>query len=227
LDGGLLGGVFGAGVEVEEVFGDPEGVWVYPEEAELVAKAVEKRRREFGTVRQCARTALARLGVAPGPILPGPKREPVWPDGIVGSMTHCDGYRAAVVARRGSVVAIGVDAEPNAPLPDGVGDSVLLPEERDTVAELAGRHPEVAWDRLVFSAKESVYKAWFPLTRRWLDFDECVVRPGGDGGFTGTFTGTFLVPGPVVAGERMVRFAGRWRVRGGHVATGVLVTSGG
>lgn len=191
-----------------------------------MARAVEKRRLEFATVRLCARTAMARLGVPSGPILPGQGRAPVWSDGIVGSMTHCDGYRAAAVARRSSVSSIGVDAEPNDPLPDGVARSVLLPEERATVHRLAERRPDIAWDPLVFSAKESVYKAWYPLTARWLDFHECAIVPDPD---RGTFTGILRVPGPVVGGERIRHFAGRWQVRGGigagHVATAVLVMS--
>lgn len=230
-EGRLLGGVLPEHVVVEELFADPADVTLFPEEAALVANAVDKRRREFGAVRLCARTALGRLGVAAGPILAGPKREPLWPEGVVGSMTHCEGYRAAAVARRGHVVSIGIDGEENGPLPAGVGDAVLLPEERETVVRLGTLRPDVAWDRLVFSAKESVYKAWFPLTGRWLGFEECVVLPDPD---LGTFTGTLRVPGPVVAGERISRFSGRWVVRGGavpggggHVATAVLVTSGG
>ncbi|WP_437075140.1 4'-phosphopantetheinyl transferase family protein [Streptomyces sp. enrichment culture] len=224
----MLGGVLPRGVEVEEMFRDPADVELFPEEAALVVNAVDKRRREFGTVRVCARAALARLGVGAGPILLGPRREPLWPEGVVGSMTHCEGYRAAAVARRGHVVAIGVDAEENAPLPEGVGGAVLLPEEHEAVLALGRRRPDVAWDRLIFSAKESVYKAWFPLTGKWLDFEECVVLPDPE---RGTFTGTLRVPGPVVAGERIGRFDGRWAVRGeagggGHVATAVLVTSG-
>ncbi|MFJ8081683.1 4'-phosphopantetheinyl transferase [Streptomyces sp. NPDC096205] len=228
----MLGGLLPAGTEVCELFADPDDVTsaLYPEEAALVAGAVDKRRREFAAVRLCARTALARLGVAPAPILPGERGAPGWPDGIVGSMTHCDGYRGAVVARSSSVVSIGVDAEPDGPLPEGIEESVMLPEERATLARLAAHRPDISWDRLMFSAKESVYKAWFPLTGRWLDFSECVIDFDAD---RGTLTGTLLVPGPVVDGERIGRFSGRWGVRGGaqgqgqgqgHVATVVAVT---
>ncbi|MFI9150888.1 4'-phosphopantetheinyl transferase [Streptomyces sp. NPDC053367] len=226
---GLLEGLLPSGTEVCELFADPDDITstLFPEEAELVAGAVDKRRREFAAVRLCARTALARLGVAPAPILPGERGAPGWPDGIVGSMTHCDGYRGAVVARSSAVVSIGVDAEPHGPLPEGVEESVMLPEERATLARLAARRPDISWDRLMFSAKESVYKAWFPLTGRWLDFSECVIDFDAD---RGTLTGTLLVPGPVVEGARIERFSGRWGVRGadqgagrGHVATVVAV----
>ncbi|MFE6229386.1 4'-phosphopantetheinyl transferase superfamily protein [Microtetraspora glauca] len=227
--GRLLAGALPPEVVLEELFGDPDAE-LYPEEAALVAGAGPARRREFAAVRLCARRALARIGCAPGPVLPaadGPpwaRRAPRWPDGVVGSMTHCEGYRAAAVARRGAVASVGVDAEPNLPLPAGVGGAALLPEERDTVARLSAAHPGIAWDRLVFSAKESVFKTWYPLTRRWLDFPECVILPDPR---NGTFTGTLRVPGPVVAGVRVDRFHGRWRISpepGNRLlATGVVV----
>ncbi|MFF0745351.1 4'-phosphopantetheinyl transferase [Streptomyces sp. NPDC004111] len=222
----LLAGLLPGRTEVCELFADPPDVTatLYPQEAAAISRAVAKRRHEFAAVRICARTAMARLGVAPAPILPGEHRAPVWPEGIVGSMTHCDGYRAAAVARRSEVASIGVDAEPQGPLPAGVAAAVLLAEEHDTVRTLADLHPDTAWDRLVFSAKESVFKAWFPLMRQWLDFTECVIAPDPD---RGTFTATLLVPGPVVAGQRIQELTGRWRTRGGtgtgHLATAVLV----
>ncbi len=220
----LLTGMLPADVVVAELFADPASVELYPQEAEVVARAVDKRRREFASVRLCARTALARLGIEPGPILPGPKGEPCWPEGVVGSMTHCDGYRAAAVARRTAIASVGVDAEPHAPLPEGVEEAIALPEERRILARLAASHPGTAWDRLLFSAKESVYKAWFPLTGRWLDFSECLITPDPQ---RGTFTGALTVPGPVVAGEQIEVFQGLWRTSAaggkGLVATAVLV----
>lgn len=81
-------------------------------------------------------------------------------------MTHCDGYRAAAVARRETIASIGIDAEPHAALPDGVEKLTALPEERMALTRLAVTHPHIHWDRLLFSAKESVYKAWFPLIRQ-------------------------------------------------------------
>jgi len=101
-----------------EVFGDPPAAPLFPEDERAVARAVGKRRREFATARFYARTALARLGLDPAPIVPGPRGEPGWPAGVVGSMTHCAGYRAAAVARAEDVLTIGVDAEPDEPLPE-------------------------------------------------------------------------------------------------------------
>ncbi|MEV4432753.1 4'-phosphopantetheinyl transferase superfamily protein [Streptomyces sp. NPDC049555] len=211
-----------------ELFSDPPGVHLHPQEAAVVARAVDKRVREFTTVRLCARSALAELGVTPSPILPGPKGAPIWPDGVVGSMTHCDGYRAAAVARRTRVASVGIDAEPHAPLPAGVEKLVALPEERRILDRLTASHPDVAWDRLLFSAKESTYKTWFPLTGRWLDFGDCVITPDPE---QGTLRCELKVPGPVVGGRQIDTFTGRWctAVRNGirYVATAVVVPAAG
>jgi len=158
-----------------EAFEDIDGEPPYPGEEHLIATAVEGRRREFVTARRSARTALARLGHPAVPILTGSTREPLWPEGIVGSITHCVGYRAAAVARAADLASIGIDAEPNKPLPGDVLGMVTNQTERDHLDQLARIDPAVRWDRLLFSAKESVYKAWHPLTARWLGFDEAAL----------------------------------------------------
>src|SRR5262245_21280577 len=104
-------------VACAESQGDDSSATLLPEEAPAVGRAIEARIREFTTARSCARRAMARFGVPPRPILSGPRREPLWPDGYVGSITHCDGYRAAAVARQQDALAIGIDAEPHEPLP--------------------------------------------------------------------------------------------------------------
>ncbi|SCL72080.1 4'-phosphopantetheinyl transferase EntD (siderophore biosynthesis) [Micromonospora citrea] len=206
-------------VAVAESFTDPAGLTLFPEEQALVAASVEKRRREFTTVRHCARRALGELGIAPAPILSGARGAPVWPAGVVGSMTHCEGYRAAVLGRTAAFATLGVDAEPHAPLPDGVLEAIALPAERARTATLGAARPSVCWDRLLFSAKESVYKAWFPLTGRWLDFAEADIflDPAG------TFTAHLLVPGPVLGGAPVTAFAGRFLVARGLVVTAISV----
>jgi 4'-phosphopantetheinyl transferase EntD len=210
-----------------EVFGhdEPEYTALHPEEAALVARAVPKRRREFTVVRACARRAMEKLGVPPQPVLPGERGAPRWPAGLTGSMTHCDGYCAAALVRTGDLASLGIDAEPHGPLPEGVLESVSLPGERTRLRALAAAHPAIHWDRLLFSAKESVYKAWFPLTGRWLDFAEAdidiLVGPGQPS--DGALRAQLLVPGPLVGGEARGVFEGRWTVRDGLVATSVTV----
>ncbi|WP_036375014.1 4'-phosphopantetheinyl transferase [Micromonospora sp. ATCC 39149] len=206
-------------VVVAESFTDPDGLRLFPEEERLVANAVDKRRREFTTVRHCARQALGELGIAPVPIVPGARGAPVWPAEVVGSMTHCEGYRAAVLGRTTAFATLGVDAEPHAPLPEGVLDAIALPAERARTAALAADHPTVCWDRLLFSAKESVYKAWFPLTGRWLDFAEADIVVNA----AGAFVAHLLVPGPVLGGAPVTAFSGRFLVDRGLVLTAISI----
>jgi 4'-phosphopantetheinyl transferase EntD len=160
-----------------ELFGD-EPAELFPGEQAAIAHAVDKRRREFTSVRVCARRALAALGQPPVPLVPGQAGAPRWPEGITGSMTHCDGYRGCVLARTADFASIGLDAEPNLPLPAEVEGTIARPAERDHVAGLAATHPGVCWDRLLFCAKESVYKAWYPVTGRWLGFEDAEVTFG-------------------------------------------------
>jgi 4'-phosphopantetheinyl transferase EntD len=190
----------------------------FAEEQAAVARAVPKRRAEYLLVRACARRALAELGHPPVAILNGPKREPLWPAGFTGSLTHCDGYRAAAVARTSDILSVGIDAEPNLALPEGILESVASDGERTHLGMLPPGG--ASWDRLLFSAKESVYKAWFPLARRWLGFEdaELTFYPGPR-----TFTARILVPGPVVQRRELRAFTGRWAVHDGFVITAITV----
>ncbi|MFJ3925007.1 4'-phosphopantetheinyl transferase [Streptomyces sp. NPDC090022] len=214
-----------SGVSAVETFGDP---WplpaLLPEEARLTTRMTPDRRREFATVRACARAAMGDLGLPPSPVLRGPRGEPRWAAGLVGSMTHCTGYRAAAVARSADIASLGIDAETNAPLPqDGMLRIVSTPEERRWLAPLTEQRPDIAWDRLLFSAKESVYKAWYPLTGRWLDFDEAVITVHPD---TRTFTARLLVPGPLLGGVRRTTFHGHWRAAHGLIMTSIALPAG-
>jgi 4'-phosphopantetheinyl transferase EntD len=210
-------------VAAVEAFDDRPDAQLYPQEEALLLKAVASRRVEFGTARWCARQALVKLGLPPAPILPGPRGAPSWPDGVAGSMTHCAGYRAAALAHTRDIVAIGIDAEPHGPLPNGIRDVIASREELPALAELMAAAPETSWDKLLFSAKESAYKAWFPLTQRWLGFRDASIsiNPAG-----GTFTARLLVPGPVLAGRQLTEFKGRWLVRDGLVITSIAVPAG-
>jgi 4'-phosphopantetheinyl transferase EntD len=200
-------------VAAVEAFDDPPHATLYPQEEAVIARAVDKRRREFTTAGHCARTAMVALGLPPAPILPGRRGAPGWPDGIVGSMTHCAGYRAAALAHGQDLSTIGIDAEVHEALPQGVLDLVSIAAERARLRRLAAEEPAVCWDRLLFSAEESVYKAWYPMTKRWLDFTEADVELDA----SGRFTARLVVPGPVP------EFDGRWLVRDGLVLTAIAV----
>jgi 4'-phosphopantetheinyl transferase EntD len=228
-----------AAVAVEAFEDDPDAV-LFPAEAALLARAVDKRRREFTTARICAHRALAGLGLPPTPILTGDRGAPRWPDGVVGSITHCAGYRAAAVAFTGRLRTIGIDAEPNEPNPEGVTAQITVPAEEGWLATLTRSRPTVHWDRLLFSAKESVYKAWFPLAQRWLGFEDAALtidpgtalNPGtalaepvtaAAAAARGTFTAKLLVTGPTLDGGELTGFDGHWLADRGLLLTAITV----
>src|SRR5512134_460449 len=122
-----LGTLLPAGCEWE--WGDPRDPSppLLAEEEPLVARAVDKRRREFAKGRACARAALARLGCVAGPLLTGSEREPLWPDGVVGSVTHTDSYCAVAVVRSAACAGLGIDAELAEPLDPPIADRISTP----------------------------------------------------------------------------------------------------
>jgi len=140
---------------------EPGGL--HPIEEALIAGAGEARRREFAEARACAREALTKLGAHAEAIGATPDGAPVWPEHVVGSITHKGGYRAAAVAWADDLAGIGIDAEPDVRLPHGVLETIASPGELDRVEALLERHPGLAWDRLLFCAKEAAVKAAHPL----------------------------------------------------------------
>ncbi len=217
----LLTDVLPDSVAAAEMYDDPPELAPLPEEEPLIARSVAKRRNEFVTVRHCARLALGELGVQSVPILKGEKGEPCWPDGVVGSLTHCEGYRGAAVAPHGRVRSVGIDAEPHGVLPRGVLDAISLPAERTAIAKLpSGLH----WDRILFCAKEATYKAWFPVTRRWLGFEDAhIAFTVDDGGTTGGFESRVLIDGQALSGPPLTTLSGRWSVRDGLALTAIVL----
>lgn len=179
------------------------------EEQELVERAVTKRKADFGDSRWCAHQALEAIN-ADGIILRGQRGMPLFPAGTTGSLTHTEGYRAAIVGRSSRWQSLGIDAEPATHLPDGVFEAIARPEERRRLHRLAQHHGIPVLDKILFSAKETTYKAWFPLTKRFLDFDEADIDIRPDGSFT-AYLLTRPVPVPFIQG--------RWIVKDGFVVT--------
>ena len=189
---------------------------LFPEEERALGNAVEKRRREFVTGRACAREALARLGFPDSPVGSGPKGEPIWPPGIVGSITHCEGYRACAVALSSSMLTLGIDAERNAPLPERVWEEIARGRERELRDGGSGGAPHL--DAVLFSAKEAIFKAWYPLTRDWLGFGDADLSIESSGSFTAR-----LLVRAEVSGAPLGELAGRWTSDADVVVTAVLV----
>ncbi|MEA5455183.1 4'-phosphopantetheinyl transferase superfamily protein [Sinomonas sp. JGH33] len=210
----MINSVLPSGVIGAETFSDLDEA-LHPEEEAAIARARPRRQREFRTVRACARTALAGLGINRPSLAPGADGLPPWPEPVLGSMTHCDGYAAAAAGPTDCVAALGIDAEPDAPLPPGVLRLVASAAEQEHLDALAVTYPGRSWERLLFCAKEAMYKAWYPRERRWLGFEDVRVRIESDG----TFAVEFLDP---EAGGffREVPVEGRWTA-----AHGLLLAS--
>ncbi|MEV6172493.1 4'-phosphopantetheinyl transferase superfamily protein [Streptomyces sp. NPDC051954] len=189
-----------------------------PQEYAAITRAVPTRRAEFATVRCCARQASSRLEHPAVPILAGKNREPIWPDGVVGSLMHCDGYRATAVTSSLGIASVGIDAEVHQPFPDGVDEADTVAGEVQMLTRLAAMYPTIHWGPVLFSAKESIYKTWYRLTHVWLDFTDCELVIDSE---HGTYTGHLLVPGPRIGGTAIAGFDGRWSVMGRQVLTTV------
>jgi len=156
--------LFGPGVIAEEAVPQLHDAELFPEERACLANAVEKRRAEFGTARVCARRALAQLGFPPQPLVPNKDRSPIWPEGVVGSITHTRGYCAVIVAQSSVHTSLGVDAEQDKALTPDLIEMICTPRERE--------HLDDRDAVIFFAAKEAFYKCQYPLTQKYLGFQD-------------------------------------------------------
>jgi len=186
-----------------------------PEEEAAIVRAVTRRRREFTAGRACARQALASLGFPVKALPMGPDRLPSWPAGVVGSISHCQDFCAAAVARRDAFESLGLDVERAVPLDDHLVSIVCQDDELAGASLLPGPHARLT-SMLVFSAKESAFKCWFPVGRTFLDFhDVRIAFDPARSAFTAKFVHTAGVP------ERLREMQGRYVIEGPHLGTGV------
>jgi 4'-phosphopantetheinyl transferase EntD len=137
-----------------------------PAEQASIASRLVERRRASGAARVVARELLDQFGCARCPIPKGADGEPVWPAGWTGSLAHDDEYVVAAVGRAAEVGAIGIDIEPATALPRDMTALVATPKERNEFGDDPLRL------KLLFAAKEAVYKAQFPLDRMFLEFHD-------------------------------------------------------
>ncbi len=133
-----------------------------------------KRQRAFTAGRACARQALAKLGHGPVALAIGPGRAPVWPAGIIGSISHTDEIAIAAVARRAEIRSLGIDVESAEPLEAELLDLVCRNDEQAALTACAPQPRAAA--KLIFSAKESVYKCLWPVTGLFLEFHAIGIR---------------------------------------------------
>lgn len=176
------------------------------------------RADEHATGRRCAETAMRALGRLPQPVGRGPAGEPLWPAGLVGSITHGAGICAAAVGERSNALAgLGIDVAPNRPLGDRVARRVL---PGSSWPGPDGAPDGVHWDSVVFSAKEAVFKAWHPLTATFLQFSRARLDVLADGTISIDLEAVLEVHHDAMPG--LPRLRGRFLVGDGVIRTAVV-----
>lgn len=143
-----------------------------PEEADAFASSVVSVRRASGAARIVARELLARFGHAGCAVPKAPSGAPIWPAGVVGSLTHDSRLALAAVGMRRDFSALGIDVEPAEVLPSELLDMVATPQER-------AKNEDPYHGRLLFVAKEAVYKAVYPLDKTFLDHHDVQIDLAG------------------------------------------------
>jgi 4'-phosphopantetheinyl transferase EntD len=208
--------LFSMVVAVEEAQLDyfaPDIALLLTPERPAVERAVVERRREFVAGRLLARRAMHRLGHPIVPIPAGADGAPVWPAGLTGSITHARTWCAVALARRTSVRTVGIDVEEEEPLAPELWPTVCTDREFGWLYSLPAKRRGLA-AKLMFSAKESAYKALYQITRRFLDFSAMSIDFAKDGSWQATLR--------VTCGDEFAkghRIRGRWRVSMGLIAT--------
>jgi 4'-phosphopantetheinyl transferase EntD len=148
---------------------------LFPAERVHIAPASRRRQAEFAAARVCARRALARLGIEPGPLVPHDDRSPRWPEGTVGSISHTRELCIVVAAKSTVVAGIGLDLESPTLPPSDIEDVVCTFSERlwldqRSAAEGSSAEERRRWVKVIFAAKEAFYKCQYPRTKAFLEF---------------------------------------------------------
>ena len=128
-----------------------------------------KRLSDFSTGRYCAIKALEQLGIKDATIPIGKDKAPVWPDGIVGSISHCDSLTGAIVAKRSDHISLGLDIEEIGRVTPDLWDLVFTEKEKNYLTSLSDKN-KLVQSTAIFSIKEAFYKFQYPLTKTFLDF---------------------------------------------------------
>jgi 4'-phosphopantetheinyl transferase EntD len=168
-----LEGLFPA--EVSCVFSDdpPGNFLLLPDEVDSTLNMRPRRLAEFTHGRACARQALTKLGYPECPIPVGQNRAPTWPGGVVGSISHSRECAAAVVTHRNDFSGLGVDLEVSEPLDEPLLSMICRPEE---IELLDNQAEKLYFAKIIFSAKEAVYKCIWPTILRFVDFHEIEIQ---------------------------------------------------
>ena len=214
--GGTLKNLFSSSVAVIETRATAvDASFLSVVERTYLKSVSQNRKREYIAGRFCAREAMESANISPEHILIGEKGEPIWPSNIVGSITHSHGYAAAAVARKSDIVSLGLDAEIDEPLSSRVLRRISNVQEQEWVENVGGtlvQHP----GKVLFSAKEATYKAWYPITQEWLGFKEVLINFHDQGN---TFTVHIQKNGPIR------EMHGKYTIRKDVIVTAIEVPS--
>ncbi len=146
---------------------------VYPAERQIIQNASKKRIQQFLAGRNCAHLAIKKLNFNnQQPILIGNNREPVWPSGLTGSITHINGYSVAVIASTKEISGIGIDIELNSKLNNNIIPNIQTNSEIIRNGELSLSDRILCINKLIFSAKESVFKFIYPFVLKYIKFKD-------------------------------------------------------
>lgn len=198
-----------------------------PEEAVYVAKAVPKRVQEFAAGRLCARRALAEFGITRFAIRAAHDRQPIWPQLLVGSITHTVGFCAAVVGPRARFAGLGVDSEVIGAAQRALWPSICTPAE---IAWLESLLPaeRAAASTVVFAAKEAFYKLQYPVTGERLSFHDLRITPSAWGSDSGSFAVEATRPIAILgrrAGRSQPAVRGRYRLEQPFALAGIAISA--
>lgn len=184
-----------------------------------LADAIFQRKLEHHAGRVCAKWAIKALNInnTSNTISIGSKGEPIWPRGIIGSITHTQDFACAVVAPASAYIGIGIDSEKcvdedgcaditNVCL--GIKESQLLKNELLTKCQLA---------TLMFSTKEAFYKAAYPYVKRFIDFDELEITD------IDPLSGQIYMNSDVLDSRSSFHICGRYVIRDNYVHTSVVL----
>jgi 4'-phosphopantetheinyl transferase EntD len=219
-----LAALFPRGAVVAELRepGDPE--LLLPAEAANLRRAVPKRAQEFAAGRACARRALAEFGIADFPVKVADDRQPIWPDLMVGSITHTAGFCAAVVAERQRIAGLGLDSEVVGNVNVEIWPRICLPSEMAWVQSLPPSE-QAAAVTLIFSAKEAFYKCQYPLVRERLNFPDATVEAQEWGSSGGAFS-IHATRSIAIARRATLPMPGRYLFHEGFVTAGMALAVG-
>jgi len=152
---------------------------LFSQEAAAIAQAVPKRRREFAAGRRAARAAMAKLDRPAQAIPMGPDRAPIWPQGIMGSISHCDTVCiAALIDVTGRTQSVGIDVEPAIPLSPDLEKIICTETERDWLDTIPQKIRGLR-AKQIFCAKEATYKALYPVTGKLIGFHDVELQIDG------------------------------------------------